>query len=146
MWRINEILQQFKTFAPEIFEYTQKDELYDKAPKISIDYAIMEKIDPRMVNVMPAELGWNDIGNWAALHDELTQKETENISVGRHLAVNTEGSVVIGNSQKLIVTQNLKNMIIIDTPEALLVMPKEDASDVKKIIEELKKQKQEKFL
>ncbi|MBI4994218.1 mannose-1-phosphate guanylyltransferase [Candidatus Peregrinibacteria bacterium] len=146
MWKVGTILEKFKTHAPVIFKTAQNEKTYAQSPKISIDYAIMEKIAPKNVHVMPADLGWNDIGNWAALYEELTKKENDNLSVGRHLSIETKGSVVIGGYGKLIVTHGVKNLIIVDTPEALLVMPKEKAQDVKKIIEELKKQKKGKYL
>lgn len=146
MWKIGTILEKFKIHAPEIFKTAQNEGTYADAPKISIDYAIMEKIAPKTVHVMPADLGWNDIGNWAALYEELTKKENDNLSVGRHLSIETKGSVVIGGYGKLIVTHGVKNLIIIDTPEALLIMPRERAADVKRVVETLKKQKQEKFL
>lgn len=146
MWKVGTILEKFKIHAPEIFKTAQNEETYAESPKISIDYAIMEKIAPSSVHVMPADLGWNDIGNWAALYEELTKKENENLSVGRHLSIETKGSVVIGGYGKLIVTHGVKDLIIVDTPEALLIMPRERAADVKNVVEIIKKQKQGKFL
>ena len=146
MWKVGTILEKFKTHAPAIFKTAQNEKTYGQAPKISIDYAIMEKIAPSSVHVMPADLGWNDIGNWAALYEELTKKENENLSVGRHLSIETKGSVVIGGYGKLIVTHGVKDLIIVDTPEALMIMPRERAADVKHVVEIIKKQKQGKFL
>lgn len=146
MWKVNTILRQFERFAPKILAACKKSETYIKAPKISIDYAIMEKINPKMVHVIPADLGWNDIGNWGALHEELVKSEHGNVSSGNHLAIQTQGSVVLGNQEKLIVTYGVKNMVIIDTDQALLVLPKEKARDVKKVVEEIRKKKRLKFL
>lgn len=146
MWKVKDILEQFKHFAPEIYKNARDAKSYSLAPKISIDYSIMEKIAPNRVHVTAADLGWNDIGNWAALHEKLTKKENENLSIGRHVSIETKGSVVIGGYEKLIVTHGVKNLIIVDTPEALLIMPRERAADVKRVVETLKKQKQEKFL
>lgn len=146
MWKTETILKKFKKLAPEIYEATKDETLYSKAPKISIDYAIMERLPRSSVHVIPADLGWNDIGNWAALHEELAQNEKENISTGDLINIETEGSVVLGDSGKLIVTYGVKNMVIVDTPEALLIMPKEKSAEVKKLVEEIKKQKKEKFL
>jgi mannose-1-phosphate guanylyltransferase len=146
MWKVSAILEKFKTYAPEIYEATKTAETYGSSPKISIDYAIIERIKPREMRVIPAELDWNDIGNWAALHEELTHKEKENISSGDALTIDTEGSVVMGASGKLVVTYGVKNLVVVDTEEALLIMSKDKASDVKKLIDEIKKQKKEKFL
>lgn len=145
MWKVKTILEQFKKLAPEIYTATQKTDSFAKAPKISIDYAVIEKIAPREMFVIPADLGWNDIGNWQALYDELATKENGNVEKGNNLLLDTYGSVIFGNEKKLIATYGLKNMVIIDTPEALLVMPKEKAGEVKKIVEEIGKKGKEKY-
>ncbi|MEK9132624.1 MAG: sugar phosphate nucleotidyltransferase [Patescibacteria group bacterium] len=139
VWKVGTILEKFAKFAPDVYEAVVVKENYAASPKISIDYAVMERIGKKALHVVPAEFGWNDIGNWSALHEEMTTNETHNIGFGEQITVDTEGSVVIGSSGKLVVTYGVKNMIVIDTPEALLVMPKERSSEVKKLIEEIKK-------
>jgi mannose-1-phosphate guanylyltransferase len=139
VWKVSTILKQFKKRAPKIYRAAASEKTYEQAPKISIDYALIEKMPPRMIRVVPAELEWNDIGNWAALYEELTSEEFENVSSGEHIAIDTEGSLVIGNAGKPIVTYGVKNMVIVDAPEALLIMPKEKAAGMKKIVEALKK-------
>lgn len=146
MWKVKTILQKFKQLAPKIYEATKSEKTFGSSPKISIDYAITEKVDPKTVHVFPAELGWNDIGNWAALHDELAKSATDNVSMGNNAHIDTEGSVIFGHSDKLIVTYGIRNMIIIDTPEALLIMPKEKAAEAKKIAEHLRKKGKHRYL
>ena len=146
MWKTSTILELFKKLSPEIFKATANKKTYADSPKISIDYALIEKLPPRQIRVIPAELGWNDIGNWAALHDEVAKNEKENVSSGEHISIDTEGSVVFGNSGKPIVTYGLRNMVVIDTPEALLIMPKEKSCEAKNVTEELKKRKKENLL
>lgn len=139
VWQVGTILEKFKKLAPAVYDAVVIKENYAASPKISIDYAVMERVGKKSVHVVPAEFGWNDIGNWSALHEEMAVSETHNIGFGEQIAVDTEGSVVIGSSGKLVVTYGIKNMIVIDTPEALLVMPKEKSSEVKKLIDEIKK-------
>ncbi|MFA6521649.1 MAG: sugar phosphate nucleotidyltransferase [Candidatus Gracilibacteria bacterium] len=146
VWKARTILDQFEKFAPQIYDEIVMKNNYAAAQKISIDYAVMEKIENKMVHVIPADFGWNDIGNWAALHEELAARDTQNISRGNQINLETEGSVVLGDSGRLIVTYGVKDMVIIDMPDTLLVMPKEKAGNVKKIIEEIKNQKKENFL
>lgn len=141
MGKVSTILKYFRTYAPKIHKLAASSKTYEQAPKISIDYALIEKIPPRFIRVIPAELGWNDIGNWAALHEELTREERENVSSGQHIAIDTEGSLVIGNAGKPIVTYGVRNLVVVDTPEALLIMPKEKASEMKKMMEQVKKHK-----
>lgn len=141
IFKVSSILKLFNKFAPKIYEAVVKKGKYEAAPKISVDYAIMEKINPKHMHVLPAELGWNDIGNWAALHEELAGDENSNVNIGEILDIKTEGSVIIGQTGKLIATYGIKNLVIIDTQDALLVIPKEKAAEVKHLVEEIKKRK-----
>lgn len=154
LWKVGTILGEFKAHAPAVYDAIVKKERYEDAPKISIDYAVIEKVAPARIHVFPAELGWNDVGNWAALHEELTARESDNLSVGETLVMETQGSVIFGQTdgggparaKKLIVAYGLKDIVIVDTPEALLVMPKDKAAEVKAIVERIKKEKREKYL
>lgn len=147
VWKLSKILDAYRTHAPEIYNViTHEKTPYAECPKISIDYSIMEKVSTKEVNIIAADLGWSDIGNWSALFDELTTKEDGNFIQGEHIGLDTEGSVIYGKEGKLIVTSGIKDMVIVDTEDALLILPKDKASDVKKIVDELRKQKKEKFL
>lgn len=148
VWEVKTILEKFRNYAPEIYEcVTEKKNAYENCPKISIDYCIMEKISPQEVRIIPAELGWSDIGNWAGLFDELSSSEDMNFIQGEHIGLDTKGCVIYTNkSGKLIVTSDIHNMVIVDTEDALLVIPKEKASEVKRLVEELRKRKKEKYV
>ncbi len=112
-------------------------ELFPAIDKISFDYAIAEKATN--VAVIPADIGWNDVGSWARLADVLSRgkHETENIAVGDHVGVDTTGSLIY-SPHRLIATIGLEDMIVIDTPEAMLICPKSRSEDVKHIVEALK--------
>lgn len=149
VWQIKTILEKFQGLAPKIYRaVTGGKAHYAESPKISIDYAIMEKVDPKEVRIIPADLGWSDIGTWGSLFDEYAGEgeDQENFIQGEHIGIETEGSVIFGKKDKLIVTRGVKDMIIVDTDDALLIMPKDQASDVKKIVEELRKRKKERYL
>lgn len=146
MWKVGTILREFKNHAPKIYKAVVEDGTYERAPKISIDFAVIEKIAAYRMYVVCANLGWNDIGNWKALHEELACSSTENISRGEHLAIDTKGCVVFGQSGKLIATYGVKNLAIIDTASALLVLDKNRACEMKKITKKLQKSKKGKFL
>ncbi len=108
--------------------------------KISVDYGIAEKAD--RVAVIPADIGWNDVGSWQRLAEVLESagrhdEETGNIVVGHHLGVDTHGTLVY-SPDRLIATIGLDDIIVIDTPDATLICPKSRSEDVKKIVEELK--------
>ncbi|PIQ78309.1 hypothetical protein COV82_01265 [Candidatus Peregrinibacteria bacterium CG11_big_fil_rev_8_21_14_0_20_46_8] len=143
VWEIKTILDAFKKYAPEIYEcVTNAKANYADCPKISLDYAVMEKIDVGRVRIIPAELGWSDIGNWNALFDEMADHPGANYIQGEHIGLETEGSMIFSDvPNKLVVTSGLKDIIIVDTKDALLVLPRERAAEVKDLVEELKKRK-----
>lgn len=132
------LLEQYRHLAPKIYRGLMNDD-YASCPKISIDYAIMEKIDPRIVRIIPADLGWSDIGNWGSLFDELVSDISKNYVRGEHRSLGTHGSLIYGKNGKLIVTIGLKDLVVVDTEDALLICPKEKAFEVKKIVEKLKR-------
>ncbi len=110
-------------------------EVFPTLPKISVDYGIAEKAG--RVAVIPADIGWNDVGSWGRLAEVLAaQTDDENIVVGEHIGVDTTGAFIY-SPHRLIATIGLEDMIIIDTPDATLICPKSRSEDVKKIVEEL---------
>jgi len=112
-------------------------EVFPTLEKISVDYGIAEKADK--VAVIPADIGWNDVGSWQRLAEILTAegKETENVVIGHHVGVDTHGSLIY-SPNRLIATIGLDDIIVIDTPDATLICPKSRSEEVKKIVDELK--------
>lgn len=143
---VHVLIEAYKQHSPEIYNTITKKKSYDSAPKISFDYAVIEHLKPNNMFVIPAELDWNDIGNWGALFDELTVSKEENVTSGNNISLETSGSLVISKGKKLVATYGVENMIIVDTPDVLLVMPKEKAAEVKKIVELIKSRELNKYL
>ncbi|MCS7324161.1 MAG: sugar phosphate nucleotidyltransferase [Thermoflexales bacterium] len=110
-------------------------EAWEAAPRLSLDYAIMEGAE-RMA-VIPVEIGWSDIGNWDALLAVLPKDHDGNALSGDVLAVDTHGVLVRG-SDRLIVTLGLHDVIIVDTPDALLVCARDRAADLKQVVDQLR--------
>jgi mannose-1-phosphate guanylyltransferase len=104
-------------------------------PSESIDYAVMEKSD--QVAVVPCHIGWSDIGSWTALGDLGEPNEKGNRVNGDVMLYNTRNCTV-QSSTRLVGTVGLDNLVIIDTPDALLVADKASVQDVKHIYAELK--------
>ncbi len=132
----------FAKHAPAILErltrYLAEPSLacYESIPNEPIDKAIVEKVGD--LAVIPAEMGWSDIGDWAALHEILASKnKTSAVAIGEHIGSNTENSLVIGGN-KLIVTVGVKDIVVIDTDDVILICDRNSAQDVKKIVEELR--------
>jgi len=113
--------------------------------KVSIDYGISEKAEK--VAVVPADIGWNDVGSWARLAEVLAESghEAENIVVGQHIGVDTQGALIY-SPHRLIATIGLSDIIVIDTPDATLICPKSRSEDVKQVVEELKARGQHELL
>ena len=104
-------------------------------PSNSIDYAVMEKSNK--VKVVPSDIGWSDLGSFDSLYGEYQHDENGNNVNPRHIAVDSKNSLVMG-SQRTIATIDLDKMLIVDTPDALLVAPLSSSQKVKKVVEELK--------
>jgi mannose-1-phosphate guanylyltransferase len=101
------------------------------------------------VAVLPAAgLGWNDVGSWDSLFDVLTPGENGNIVLGAdYFGVDTQDSLVSASgSRRLIVTIGVKDLVIVDTGDALLVCHKDRAQDVRKVVAHLKETKRNQYL
>jgi mannose-1-phosphate guanylyltransferase/mannose-6-phosphate isomerase len=103
----------------------------------SIDYAVMEKTDAAVVISLDA--GWSDVGSYAALWEVCEKNEDKNVVKGDVIAQQTTNSY-IHSQNKLIATVGVDNLVIIDTPDAVLVANKDKVQEVKKIVEQLKKE------
>ncbi len=153
MWTPRKMLEAYAKHAPEIHGKLQQiiealkakkqDEvakIYSQMERISIDYAIMEKMDNEEVLIIQGEFDWKDIGAWDTLHENLMTKTDEhrNLVKGERLNLDTSNCVIYGRDKKLIATVGVDDLVIVDTEDALLVCPKSRAAEVKKIVEELK--------
>lgn len=158
LWNTKTLLSLYKKFLPkmhgslmkikEALETKEEQEVisaeYKKFEKIAIDYAIIEQASN--VAALIFEGDWSDIGDWANLKDELCDLEKENLARGEHLSIDTENSLIYGKNGKIIATIGIKDIVIVDSDDALLVCDKYRAQEVKKVVEKLKKEKKEKYL
>jgi mannose-1-phosphate guanylyltransferase len=153
MWTPKKFLEAYEKYAPDIHSVLKKiqtlidkneedkiRELFLTLPKISIDYAITEKMDPKNLLIIQGDFDWSDIGAWDTLHENMLTKtdERRNLVRGERLNIDTSGCLIFGKDKKLIATVGVDDLVIIDTDDALLVCPKARAQDVKKAVEELK--------
>ncbi|MEN6372177.1 MAG: mannose-1-phosphate guanylyltransferase [Armatimonadota bacterium] len=157
VWKVSSILDRFKKHAPDIYEGmerfrevlgTPKEQeelakIFKSLPNISVDYAILEKSEK--VLVIPADIGWSDIGSWKAVYDLLSFDGQTNVVSGKHVGLDTYNCLIQGGN-RLIATVGLDNMIVVDTDDVVLIMPKGRSQDVKKILEKLQKQGRMEYL
>jgi mannose-1-phosphate guanylyltransferase len=130
-------------------EYDQRlRELWPTIQPQTIDYGIMERAE--QTAVVPAQgIGWNDVGSWESLFEALPGDAHGNIilSTASHLELEDQNSLIYANTpDRLVVTIGLENMIVVDTPQALLVCPRHDAQKVRQVITLLKQNGMERYL
>lgn len=164
IWKTSKILSEIETHLPSLYQTLKKIEsllfttnqpdepaqrhalcamLYAQLESISIDYGIMERSEG--VLMVPATFQWSDLGSWSAL-DEVMEKDKEgNILKGNTVDIESRNSTIYG-SDRLIATIGLKDMVVVDTPDATLVTPKERVQEVRKIVEILKRNGREEHL
>lgn len=120
--------------TPEQNEVIRRE--YEPLQKISIDYGVMEKADN--VIVLEADYEWDDVGSWLAVERLRKADASGNIIGGRHEGINTRNSILMSEGDHIIATIGVSDLIIVHTPDATLVCAKENAADVKQIVENLR--------
>jgi mannose-1-phosphate guanylyltransferase len=112
-------------------------------PELAIDYLI-EKLNN--VFVIPVDLGWDDIGSWEAIKNISTRiSGNNNVVKGNNISIDNKDTLIYAQD-KLIAVLGVKNLIVVDTKDAILICDKNSSQDVKKIIELLKNNKDTKYL
>ena len=138
------LLEEFKIYQPEMLAameacFSADQPLagndYDRLENISIDYAIMEKIDKCVV--VPSDFGWSDIGSWKSLYDFLEKDDANNVIEGDVIARDTRNCFIQGHD-RLIATNCLRDMVVVETPDSIFVSDIEHSRNVKSIVTELK--------
>ncbi|KJK19544.1 mannose-1-phosphate guanylyltransferase/mannose-6-phosphate isomerase [Pseudomonas sp. NPDC087612] len=157
LFKASRLLDEVKAFAPQIhaccaeaLEQSSRDlhftrvgaEAFARCPSDSIDYAVMEKTADAVV--VPMNAGWNDIGSWSALWDVGQKDESGNVVSGDVMADEVEHSYIKSTS-RLVAAVGVRDLIIVETKDALLVAHKDKVQGVKKIVENLKAQQRQEF-
>lgn len=109
---------------------------FENCPSDSIDYAVMEKTHNAVV--IPADVGWDDIGSWTALQNQFTPDQNGNVIVGDVIAKNTSNTY-IRSDNRLVSTIGVSDLVIVDTADAILISHKDSVQQVKDIVEQLKR-------
>jgi mannose-1-phosphate guanylyltransferase len=109
---------------------------YPRLDNISVDYALMEKIPG--VFVVPADIGWSDVGSWAVAYDLLPKDVERNVRPPRSLVLDGAGNLIV-SPRKFVAAVGVHNLVIIETDDALLVGTRERSQDVGKAVQEIKK-------
>jgi mannose-1-phosphate guanylyltransferase/mannose-6-phosphate isomerase len=150
VFRADVLIDDMKRHAPDVLaaarsalEKAKRDddfvrldaEAFQNAPNISIDYALMEKTD--RAAIVPCDFGWSDVGAWSALWDIREQDAQNNVLLGDVIAHDSTGSYV-HSDKRLTALVGVKDLVVIDTDDALLIADKSRAQEVKAIVDHLK--------
>jgi mannose-1-phosphate guanylyltransferase len=119
-------------------------EVYPQLASISIDHAVMERA-ARVVTV-PAQVGWDDVGSWAALPALHTSDDRGNTIAGTAIVVDGSGNIAISDDDTLIATVGMSDVVVVKSGNAILVIPKSQAQDVRKIVEALSARRLARYL
>jgi mannose-1-phosphate guanylyltransferase len=160
IWKIKTILNQMEDLLPELYtelekvaeawSTARKEEVLKSAwkqvPQTTIDYGIMEKAS--RVATVPIDVGWDDVGNWATLSALLDSDEKGNVirGKGKVLQFDTENTYVYASAGRMIATIGLEDFVVVDTPDALLICPKDEAQSVRDVVQELEAREWEEYL
>ncbi len=147
IFKVDVVLDELKKYVPDLIKVleNQGKAAYSSLEKISIDYALMEKTD--LTYIIPADFGWDDLGDWNAL-ERLLKGNDDNVAIANHLQQDTKDSIIYSsNKEEIIVTIGLKDVVIVRDGNATLIVHKNSTQDIKKILKLLaEKEDSEQFL
>jgi mannose-1-phosphate guanylyltransferase len=113
--------------------------LYPHAESLSIDYGIMERLHPEEVKVVPGDFGWNDVGSFGALREIHGVDASGNTALGPTATVDARNNILFGDGRRLVTAVGVSDLIIVAAEDAILVLPRDRAQDVRQIVAALEK-------
>jgi mannose-1-phosphate guanylyltransferase len=159
VWRTSTMLGFYQKYAPECFAHLKKIQAaggtkqekivareYRQIEKTSVDYGLFEKLPSGSQLVIPADLGWHDVGTWDLLYEALARGQKENILKGEVELKDAQGNLVYLPKGKIGAIVGVQNLVVVDTEDGLLVCQRGRAGDVKKFVEDLKKKNKIEYL
>lgn len=131
--------EEFEAHLPgtkEIFNNSSLEDAYEGISPISIDQGLLEKT--QNIAVVPADATWNDLGSWGSIYDISPLDKDSNYIEGNVIADSTTGSLILARGERRVATIGLKNVVIVDTEDAVLICDRDNSQEVKKIVEKIK--------
>jgi len=140
------LMDCYRKLAPEIFQCVTKGK-YEKCPKLHFDNAIIEKVNLSNAVVLKTNMGWSDPGTLYALKEALEKNSDANVVKGQVVDFETVDSLVYNlEAGKIVATVGLKGMVVVNTPDAIVVAHKDNVVKISELVKEMKKRKLDKFL
>jgi len=161
VWSAQSLMEAFAEHMPAMHEVAQGltqlsvtefhqalPAAYEKVETISIDYAISEKVTN--LTLLPGDFGWNDVGDWKVVYELGSKDPAGNVLMGdetqeKTLLMNSQNNLVHA-SDRLVAVYGVNDLIIVDTEEVLMIIPKNQSQDVKKLVEKLKADQHQEYL
>lgn len=151
VWRADVLLEEIEKYAPEISKHLARldkgekmEDVYKDMPSVAIDYAVAEK--SKNFYVVHGDFNWTDIGDWKEVWENSKKDDSGNVIIdgdtkgGDIINIDTSDAL-IHKDGRMIAVIDVDNIIIVDTPDALLICSKSKAQNVKKVVEKLKEDK-----
>ncbi|MBQ7587621.1 MAG: mannose-1-phosphate guanylyltransferase [Lachnospiraceae bacterium] len=149
VWKVSTILELFKQYLPDMKEGLDRigeaigtgaqdetlENIFPGLESISVDYGIMEKA--QSIYTIPGDFGWDDVGSWLAVERIRAVNEENNVVSGNVVTIDTKDCIIEG-SDKLIAAVGLKDTVIVDTEDAILICDKNSTADIKKVLASLR--------
>ena len=150
IWRVDALAAELQRLQPEILAGVRKiaaawesrdqervtAKVWSTIPNVTIDEGIMEHAT--RVSVVPAEMGWSDVGDWHGLGELIECDERGNAVRGDMMQIDTTNSVIWSETGRMVATIGVENIVVVDTKDALLVVDRNRAQDVRKVVDGLK--------
>lgn len=150
IWRVDSLSSELGRLQPDILNGVTKiarawnsrnrdhvhAQVWSEMPNVTIDTGVMEMAE--RVAVVPADMGWSDVGDWHGLGELIEQDSAGNAIHGELVQIDTTNSVVWSETRRMVATIGIDNVVIVDTDDALLVVSRERCQDVRKVVDELK--------
>ncbi len=150
LFRTSAVLEAFGALSPDILQKVQasvtgvdmrlpKDEIYENVTIMPFDKAIMEKSSN--VTVIPCDIGWSDVGTWGSIWDISPKTPDQNVVSGKAVIEQTTSCLIHSHSGRLVACAGVENLVVIDTPDAVLITCLSSSDPLKNLVEKLKDRK-----
>ena len=162
VWRVDVILEELGMFMPDLAAQlktlkfggdvwdvsdlgSQIELIYSRVASQSIDYGVMER--SQRVQVVPAEIGWSDVGSWSALPEIMAADQMGNVvtNSAAHIALDSSGCIISGHGG-VVATVGVHDLVVVSSGDALLVCPRDRAQDVRAVVDALKVQGLDRYM
>jgi mannose-1-phosphate guanylyltransferase len=145
-FRASLLLDELRRLLPATAAAAADSSLYPSLPSISIDHGVMEKT-AKPILYLRGDLGWNDVGSWSALADyRYPDDDQRNIKVGDTVTVDAHDNIIVADEGTVVAVVGVSDLVVVRSGNAVLIVPRDRAQDVRDVVRALEQRKQEPYL